>query len=79
MNYKAVDHVENYNFGVSHVNARGRLKIPNFESQNLGTENEYLELYICSERGQREKDGVVKLTSQNHILTQVLNIWILYG
>jgi hypothetical protein len=44
LNYKVVDHVENYNFGVGHVNARGLLKIPNFESQNLETKIEYLEL-----------------------------------
>jgi hypothetical protein len=31
VNYKIIDHIENYNFSLDHVNIQGRLKILNFK------------------------------------------------
>jgi hypothetical protein len=33
--------IENYNFGIDHVNIRGHLKILNFEFQIMWSQNKY--------------------------------------
>jgi hypothetical protein len=35
VDYKVINHIEHYNFGINHVNILDYLKLLNFEFQNL--------------------------------------------